>query len=76
MTTRHTFACIMLQNRADKKWIAKRMLGHTTTAMLDSVYGNYMPSNINKEQFNFLNAASSLLNHDQEIPKPCDLSAI
>jgi integrase len=55
MTTRHTFACIMLQNKADYNWISKRMLGQTTTELLRRVYGNYLPANIDKQQFAFLN---------------------
>jgi integrase len=38
---RHTFACIMLNNNMPPNWIAKKMLGHTTTELLFRIYGNY-----------------------------------
>ena len=57
--TRHTFACIMLQNGMDKHWIARRMLGHTSVDMLDRVYGSYIPSQPDDDRFDFLNVIKS-----------------
>jgi integrase len=41
--TRHTFACMMLASGESPEYVAK-LLGHTTTQMLFSIYSKYIPN--------------------------------
>jgi integrase len=46
--TRHTFACMMLASGESPEYVAK-LLGHTTTQMLFTIYSKYIPNQRGKD---------------------------